>query len=192
MHCTRHRRYPESRLRGRQVQKGHDLDAKAISLGDDLGHFSLGQIAFVTAAVLRLVTGFDLGHDGLMTVSRAVRGEGHVIQQEAETVIAERKLKLVIASGLHFVQQRDDPILGEILSAAVEMKDFAKVAGRSLHLDGLGSFEELLGVQFACQVPPVGQSRNGQNADHQDKHEQQGKNSGQILFHGMLSLLTLM
>ena len=132
--------------------------------------------------------------DLLAGVGLAVYGQAHVVQQETQAVIADGKLDIIEASRRGVVDELLDAVDRIVLSAAVKEHDAVFISGlfRSLHLDGLGSFEELLGVQFACQVPPVGQSRNGQNADHQDKHEQQGKNSGQILFHGMLSLLTLM
>ena len=174
----------------RHVQHGDDLNALVVRIGDDRIHFALCEIAGI--AVERDIAVRNIGFDGIAGHCSLGEGQRHIIQQETATAIAKGKLKLIIAIVSHSINQLFDVFNREVLSAAIQMHDSVRHRCRSLHLDGLGSFEELLGVQFACQVPPVGQSRNGQNADHQDKHEQQGKNSGQILFHGMLSLLTLM
>ena len=117
-----------------QVQQRNDLNIQLICRGDDLVHFRLGQVARIAAAVLRFVASFDLGNDRLMRISRAVGGEGHIIQQEAQTVVAESKLELVIAIVLHLIEQGDNPALAEVLSAAVQMYNLIeRVVGRIGH-----------------------------------------------------------
>ena len=178
----------------RRVDAGNHAHALGCGIVNDGVHIALRQLVNREIVVI-LVARVDRGGDLLAGVVRAVNGQAHVVQQETQAVIADCKLNIIEASRRGVVDKLLDAVNRKVLSAAVKEHDAVVVAidrRFTLHLDRLGSFEELLGVQFACQVPPVGQSRNGQNADHQDKHEQQGKNSGQILFHGMLSLLTLM
>ena len=178
----------------RRVDAGNHAHALGCGIVNDGVHLALRQLVNKEIVVYLVACVNRIG-DLLAGVGRAVYGQFHVVQQETQAVIADCKLDIIEASRRGVVDELLDAVNRIILSAAVKEHDAVVVAidrRVTLHLDGLGSFEELLGVQFACQVPPVGQSRNGQNADHQDKHEQQGKNSGQILFHGMLSLLTLM
>ena len=107
----------------RQVQQGDNLNALLLRRGNDLVHLRLGQPARVTAAVLQLIARLDLGHNRLVRVRRAIGREGHVVEQKAQAVVAECQLELVIAVRAHLVEQCDDPVLAEILTAAVEVQD---------------------------------------------------------------------
>ena len=198
----------------RQVQQGHNLNAQLIRLGNDGIHLVLGQIALITAAVLCHVARLDLRYNSIVVIGCAVGSEGHIIQQEAQAIVAEGQLELVIAIVLHLIEQRNDPFLAEILSAAVQMYNLVlnvsrSIGCRSLNLTALG----LLPVRglvhhrgllrlgsghihrrvVHCTGRGIGHvgshCGNRQSAEHQHRREQDRKESGKFLFHGLLALL---
>ena len=124
-------------------------------------------------------------------VGRAVHGQFHVVQKKTKAVIANGKLNIVESSTGGIVNDLLDAVDRIVFSAAVQEHDVIEIiiiAG-GLRLDGLGHAGALFAFQRVGCAPSIGQSRNGQDADRQDKREQNGKKSCQILFHGLLSLL---
>ena len=92
-----------------------------------------------------------------MRVRRAIGREGHVIEQEAQTIVAESQLQLVIAISFHLVEQRDDPVFAEILAAAVEVQDLIIIRV----------------VRRARLAVTRREGRDGQQAHHHDHRENQ-------------------
>ena len=143
----------------RGVDKGDDADASLRRIGDDAVHLSLGQLVICTGIIVCLVARLD-GAFHLVAGERALRAvdavaQRHVIQQEAQAVVADRQLQVVIAVLRHLVDEVFDLLLCKVFSAAVEMKDPHRCV---------------------CAVPRR-QGGRGQQAQHQNKAEQDRKQS---------------
>ena len=101
----------------RRIEKRNDFNADFISSHENLVHFGFGQLVLFARIVICLVAFLNCICNCLFFISI----HRHIIKQEAQTFISERKLNLIISGCLRFIHQRDNPVFAEILSAAVQM-----------------------------------------------------------------------
>ena len=185
----------------RRVDAGNHAHALAVRIGDDAVHLKLVQGVrggvVADTRVIGIVAGIDGILDIIAGISRAVHGQGHVIQQEAETVIADCELDVIEARGSAVVDDLLDVGFGIVLSAAVKEQNIVLV----IAVDRAGLRRNIGcvfgGLRCVCprvpevpQVLPAGRKdRGGQNAERQNHGEKDRKESDPFLFHDLYSLL---
>ena len=111
----------------RGVDKGDDADASLRRIGDDAVHLSLGQRIPIWVIIVRLVARLDTGlhrvaRERTVSTVNAV-AEAHIVQQEAQAVVADRQFQVVIIVILKRINDILDLAHGEILSAAIQMEN---------------------------------------------------------------------
>ena len=118
------------------VDQRHDLHALGGGVGQDLVHLGLGELVHLKVAV-SLVASVDGVGDLLVGVGSAAHGQGHVVQQEAHTVVAQTQHHIVHASGRSAVDDGLQAVHGEILTASVHHDDGLVVRALSGGCGGL-------------------------------------------------------
>ena len=113
----------------RGVDQGDDADASRRRIGDDAAHLRLAQLAGAggrVGTVARLDTGLHrVAGERVVSTVNAV-AEAHIIQQEAQAVVADRQFQIVIIVIRKRINDTLDLVLGEILSAAIQMENLHK------------------------------------------------------------------
>ena len=110
----------------RRVDAGDDAQALGRGIGDDGVHLALRQL-IGREVVIPFVARVDGGRNCAAFIGRPIDRQGHVIQQEAQTVVADCQLDVVEASGGGVVDDLLDALDAEILPAAVEEDDLHEV-----------------------------------------------------------------
>ena len=100
------------------IQQGEDLDAHSVGMGNNRIHLRFRQfvgteIVIVSVALLNRSSNLGIG----------IGAHGHIIQQESQTVVTKGQFQMGITGGGHLIDQSNDPVLGKILAAAVQMQD---------------------------------------------------------------------
>ena len=106
----------------RCVDARNHAHALGSGIGNDRVHLGLRQLVDIEVIIFFVARVDSLGHR-VAAVRHSVHRQGHVVEQKAQAVVAECQLELVIAVRAHLVEQCDDPVLAEILTAAVEVQD---------------------------------------------------------------------
>ena len=111
----------------RRIHQRDDLNALAVRIADDGFHLSLGQRIPIWVIIVRLVARLDTGlhrvaRERTVSTVNAV-AEAHILQQEAQAVVADRQFQVVIIVILKRINDILDLAHGEILSAAIQMEN---------------------------------------------------------------------
>ena len=146
----------------RGVDTGNHAHALGGGVGDDFVHLGLGQLIHVEV-VIRLIAGVDGGRHPLAAVRLPVYRQGHIVQQEAQAIVAHGQLDIVKSSRRRIVDDLLDAVDAEILAAAVQEHDVVLVAG-VFRVTRLGA-----GRGSECG--------DGQQPDHQNHRQNQRQQS---------------
>ena len=130
---------------------------------------SKGIPSSFTFSYTSVVSGFaalDSRLNSITLVLRPVHRDGHIIQQEAQAVVAEGQLDMRIVIFRQLIDDALDLTDGEILSAAVQVENAQELAvlGRGLVLARLGAGRG-------------GECGDGQQPDHQNHRQNQRQQS---------------
>ena len=101
----------------RRVEKRYNFNADFIRSRENIVHFGFGQLILFACIVICLVACLNCRCNCLCIIII----HRHILKQEAQTFIAERKLNLIISGRLCLMHQRNNPVFAEILSAAIKM-----------------------------------------------------------------------
>ena len=149
----------------RCVEQGDDLNALGIGILDDGIHVALAQLAGGAGRKVRVALLNGTG-DSCAAVVLAVDRQGHIVQQEAQAVVAEGQLQVREVIFCQLIDDALDLTDGEILSAAVQVENAQELAvlGRGLVLARLGAGRG-------------GECGDGQQPDHQNHRQNQRQQS---------------
>ena len=123
----------------RGVQQGNYPDALLFGIADDGVHLVLGQCVPIWVIIVRHVAPLDTGLHIIAGVGSTVHSDGHIFQQEAQAVVADRQFQIVIIVIRKRINDTLDLVHGEILSAAIQMENLHKgviAAVRCFRKDG--------------------------------------------------------
>ena len=151
----------------RGIKHRDDLNARFIGIGNDGVHIALGQhTGSCTGKAVAAVAALDSRLNSITLVLRPVHRDGHIIQQEAQAVVAEGQLDMRIVIFRQLIDDALDLTDGEILSAAVQVENAQELAvlGRGLVLARLGAGRG-------------GECGDGQQPDHQNHRQNQRQQS---------------
>ena len=104
------------------VDQGDNLDALGSSIVEDVVHLILGPLAGMGVS---LVAGLDTGGDSVAAVAQ----DGHIVQDQPQTVVAQGQLQMGVAVLGQQVDELLDIIDLEEFPAAVHMVDPQEVLG---------------------------------------------------------------
>ena len=106
------------------IEQGHDGDVLASRHGQNLVHVGLGQPGGLRVGTICIAAQGGGQINGLFLAGLGHKGDEHVVQREAEAlVVGEVQLQLVVPGGGHLMDQGDDPLLGKVFAAAVQVQD---------------------------------------------------------------------
>ena len=104
------------------VEQRDDLDACALGRGEEAVHLALGPFAAGSSGVGG-VAGLDGRADRIAGIGRAVYGQRHIVQQEAHSVVSDRKHDMGVPVCCGLVEKGLDPVRAEVFAAAVQHGD---------------------------------------------------------------------
>ena len=105
-----------------RVEEGDDLYALGVCIGDDRVHLVLTQLPAAGSGII-IVAGLNGRLYVIAGVVFAICCDGHIIQQEAQAVVAKGQFQMGIVIFAHDINDALELIHGEILSSAVNMID---------------------------------------------------------------------
>ena len=109
------------------VEQRDDLDPGGIGGGEDFVHLALRPLAARGGGIGGVARVYRRG-DIRRRVGGAVHRDGHIIEQKAHAVVSDGEHDVRIAVRLRLIDERFDPVGGEILSSAVEHGDLHIIA----------------------------------------------------------------
>ena len=143
----------------RRIDARNHAHALGSGIGNDLVHLGLRQLVDIEVIIFFVARVDSLGHR-VAAVRRPVHRQGHVVEQEAQAVVAHRQLDIVKSSRRRVVDDLLDVVDAVILTATVEEHDIILISVR-----GRSSRARLAVTRR--------EGRDGQQAHHHDHRENQ-------------------
>ena len=164
-----------------RVDAGNHAHALLVGIANNFIHLTLGQLIGGKVIIIS-ITCLNCSLNVIATVGFAIDRQLHIVQQEAQTIIAHCQLDIVEASAGCIINELLNAAGGVIFSAAVQEEDIHSIAVyHGLVHHRLRAGRRIGGVGSQCG--------NRQGAKYQHCREQDRKESGYFLFHGLLALL---
>ncbi len=161
------------------VDTGDHAHALLFGVFNDGVHLRLGQLIGIKV-VIRLVAAVDGRLNRFTLIGRFADLQRHIIQQEAQAVVAHRQLDIVKAGSESIVDERLDAFYRIVLSAAVQEENVISIFLRlpSRRYRGLIAQRSVI-YRTGRRVGRVGSHcGNRQGAEHQHRREQDRKEPG--------------
>ena len=139
----------------RRIDAGDNAHAFFICIGYDGIHLALRELIGIEV-IICFITGMYSRRNLLTRIRRSVDRKRHIVEQEAHTVVADRKLDIVKSGSGGLVDKRLDAANAEILSATVQEHD-------------------VVFIVLDCSIARCRKARQGQQAEHHDQCKNHGK-----------------
>ena len=105
------------------IQKRDNLNARCLCMGNDFIHLGLGQLVDRGGIALLIIVCLVAVLDRRGHFRIRIAAHRHIIQQEAQAIVAEGQLQMGKTCCLHFCDQCLDPINGKVFAAVIQVQD---------------------------------------------------------------------